>query len=108
MVCVLPPPKTVWSCTNPLSSLPSNDATQRSPVHASKVYSPECVEGEFCELRVLQILGRSHAASYIAPAQHLLQALVKIQASREMPCYATSFGIAEWSEAPFLAAPYAS
>jgi hypothetical protein len=35
----------------PTFSLPKDDGTQRSVSHLLEVYSPECVEGVFCEVR---------------------------------------------------------
>jgi hypothetical protein len=39
--------------------------------HRLEVYSPKCVEEEFCELRLYGILGSSYPALCIAPVQHL-------------------------------------
>src|SRR5215204_5703826 len=40
-----------------------HDAMQRRPTHLPNAYSPECVEEEFCELRLLSILRSSHTRS---------------------------------------------
>src|SRR5918992_1736369 len=37
-------------------STSKHDATYPRPVHLPKVYSPKCLEEEFCELRELEIL----------------------------------------------------
>jgi hypothetical protein len=43
-----------------LSSSTSEDATRRSPAHLYQAYSPNLVEGEFCELlRLARVLGTS-------------------------------------------------
>jgi hypothetical protein len=36
-----------------------HDATRLSPAHLAKGYTPECVEEEFCELRLYRILRSS-------------------------------------------------
>src|SRR5215217_3135661 len=39
-----------------------HDDTRRDLRHPAKIYSPECVEGEFCELRRDGVLRSSHTS----------------------------------------------
>jgi hypothetical protein len=34
-----------------------HDATRRRLAHRAEAYSPECVEGKFCELRIAEFFG---------------------------------------------------
>src|SRR5215213_8459570 len=51
--------RTVWrivsDCTFvllPLAAYPPHDASRPGSTHPRKVYSPKCLEGEFCEVRI--------------------------------------------------------
>jgi|SRR5215211_667816 len=84
--------------------LPNEEADQksgkgRSPVGftpSSRPYSPECLEGEFCELRVDGVLGTSLPASYgkdshvayVSPLASLLECPRSIQS----PCRVSAEG----------------
>jgi hypothetical protein len=35
----------------------THDATQRRLAHRAETYSPKCLEGEFCELRIAEFFG---------------------------------------------------
>src|SRR5215208_3309208 len=49
------------------TQLVNHDAMQHRPAHLPNGYSPERVEREFCELRLIGFLGCPHAACCISP-----------------------------------------
>ena len=67
----------------------TDDATHSSPAHLRELYSPECVEGVFCEVRSAR--SRSGIYSGLAPSavQRTMPTMSSIACSSLMPCVRT-------------------